>query len=668
MADPNQFPNERRGGPRDRRGGPAPGGPLDDRKTRFSVGYLVFAFLILFAAHYLLAGQGAKQIPYSELKEQIRAGNVKKVTLGNDVVQAVPVDSIRKAQEIASWSAVRVEDETLVPLLEARKIPYEGVMQGVFTQLLGWLLPLGLIFLFWFWMLRRMNPTQGVLTVGKSRARIVGEEGTGVTFEDVAGVDEAKQELMEIVEFLRTPQKFANLGAKIPKGVLLVGPPGTGKTLLARAVAGEAGVTFFSISGAEFVEMFVGVGAARVRDLFAQAKAQAPCIIFVDELDALGKARSPGGMLGGNDEREQTLNQLLVEMDGFGPRLGVIIMAATNRPEILDPALLRPGRFDRQVLVDRPDVNGRLAILRIHAQNIKLAPEVRMEKIARRTPGFVGADLANLLNEAALLAARRDKPHVTMAEVDDAVDRIVAGLEKKNRLINEKERRIVAYHEAGHAIVAERVPTADPVHKISIIPRGVAALGYTQQLPTEDRYLLTKQELMDRIAVLLGGRVAEEIVFNEISTGAGNDLERVTDLARRMVTEYGMSREIGPLNLTGSRRTQFLQNAEADGSGASYSEDTAKIIDREIHGIVEGTYERVRQILQKDRQVLEVLSQRLLEVEVVDEADLRRIMGLPPRTREPSEDRVVETPPPKSAEVDETQVLPAPAEESNGNP
>jgi cell division protease FtsH len=502
-----------------------------------------------------------------------------------------------------------------------------------------------------------MSPTQGVLTVGKSRARIVGEEGTGVTFADVAGVDEAKQELVEIVEFLRTPDKFANLGAKIPKGVLLVGPPGTGKTLLARAVAGEAGVTFFSISGAEFVEMFVGVGAARVRDLFAQAKAQAPCIIFIDELDALGKARSQGGIMGGNDEREQTLNQLLVEMDGFDPRIGVIIMGATNRPEILDPALLRPGRFDRQVLVDRPDLNGRFAILKIHAAGIKLGQDVDLERIARRTPGFVGADLQNLLNESALLAARRDKPAVTMREVDDAVDRIVAGLEKKNRLINDKERTIVAYHEAGHAIVAERVPTADPVHKISIIPRGVAALGYTQQLPTEDRYLLTKQELMDRIAVLLGGRVAEEIVFNEISTGAGNDLERVTDLARRMVTEYGMSRELGPINFAGPRRAQFLQGTEE--GGGNYSEDTARVIDREIHGIVEGTYERVREILVADREILEVLSRRLLEVEVVDESDLRRIMGLPPRTHEPLEERVVEPPPPGSGGNDVTAVHPA---------
>ena len=455
------------------------------------------------------------------------------------------------------------------------------------------------------------------------------------------------------MEFIKQPEKFAKLGAKIPKGVLLVGPPGTGKTLLARAVAGEAGVTFFSISGAEFVEMFVGVGAARVRDLFAQAKAQSPCIIFIDELDALGKARGPGGVLGGNDEREQTLNQLLVEMDGFDPRMAVIIMAATNRPEILDPALLRPGRFDRQILVDRPDVNGRLEILRIHAKDVQLSEDVNLEKIARRTPGFVGADLANLLNEAALLAARRDLAAVTLKEIDDAVDRIIAGLEKKNRLINEKERTIVAYHEAGHAIVAERVPTADPVHKISIIPRGVAALGYTQQLPTEDRYLLTKQELMDRIAVLLGGRVAEEIVFNEISTGAGNDLERVTELARSMVMEYGMSRELGPVNLSGPRRSQFLQGSDGTTAQRSYSEETARAIDAEIRGLIDGTYERVRRILTQDREVLEVLSQRLLEVEVVDEADLRRIMNLPPRAHEPSEDRVVVPPPVKGGAMDD---------------
>ena len=642
MIDSNQSKNERRRGMPDRRQKRAPGGPMDDRRTRFSLGYFVIAFLLIVGIQFLVGRQGTEQLQYSEIKERIAAGQVQSVRLGAEAIEAVPVDSIQEADGIRAWTGTRVvPDEGLVPLLDEQGIEYTGVTAGWFTQALGWLIPLFLFAAFWFWMLRRMNPTQGVLTVGKSRARILGEEGTGVTFTDVAGVDEAKQELVEVVEFLKTPEKFSKLGAKIPKGVLLVGPPGTGKTLLARAVAGEAGVTFFSISGAEFVEMFVGVGAARVRDLFAQAKAQAPCIIFIDELDALGKARGAGGVMGGHDEREQTLNQLLVEMDGFDPRIGVIIMGATNRPEILDSALLRPGRFDRQVLVDRPDLPGRLAILKIHAEGITLGPDIDLERVARRTPGFVGADLANLLNEAALLAARRDKSAVGMVEVDDAIDRIVAGLEKKNRLINPRERKIVAYHEAGHAVVAERVDTADPVHKISIIPRGVAALGYTQQLPTEDRYLLTKQELMDRIAVLLGGRVAEEIIFDEISTGAGNDLERVTDLARRMVMEYGMSRELGPINYRGATRPQFL--AGGDGmspDGRSYSEETAREIDQEVQGIVEGTYGRVREILQKDREVLEVLAQRLLEKEVVEERELREIMGLPPRSRDEEENIV----------------------------
>jgi cell division protease FtsH len=648
MATP-PFPRDERRKGGDRRRGP--GGPVSERATRFSLGYFALAILLLFAFQFFLARQGSERLPYSELKQRIAAGEVQRVRISEALIEAEPTDSIRKATGTDVWTAVPVQDDSLVPLLQQHHVVFEGARAGWLAQALGWILPLGFILLFWFWMLRRMNPTQGVLTVGKSRARIVGEEGTGVTFEDVAGVPEAKQELVEIVEFLRTPEKFVALGAKIPKGVLLVGPPGTGKTLLARAVAGEAGVTFFQISGAEFVEMFVGVGAARVRDLFAQAKAQAPCIIFIDELDALGKARGLGGVMGGHDEREQTLNQLLVEMDGFDPRIGVIIMAATNRPEILDPALLRPGRFDRQVLVDRPDVNGRLAILRIHAKDIKLAPDVQLEQVARRTPGFVGADLANLLNEAALLAARRNLPAVGMKEIDDAIDRIVAGLEKKNRLINDKERTIVAYHEAGHAIVAERMPTADPVHKISIIPRGVAALGYTQQLPTEDRYLLTRGELLDRLAVLLGGRAAEELVFDEISTGAGNDLERATDLARRMVMEYGMSRELGPVNYSGPRRAQFLPEMDGMGEPRNYSEDTAREIDRELQGIIDGAYARALEVLEGDREVLEVLAQRLLEVEVVEESELREMMGLPPRKEAPPEDRVVHTPPVGSAEV-----------------
>ncbi|HLL83040.1 MAG TPA: ATP-dependent zinc metalloprotease FtsH [Longimicrobium sp.] len=648
---PPNVPNDRRKAGNDRR---TKSGGFNPRNSRFGIGPLLLFLAALLALNVLFTNRGPTKLGYSELKGRIRQGQVARATLSTTGITAVPRDSVGPKGRIV-WRTERIvgEDDSLTGILDQAGVRYEYEQPSRWTGLVMLFLPLLVLVGLFTFFTRRMNPTQGVLTVGKSRARIVGEEGTGVTFDDVAGVDEAKQETYEVVEFLKHPEKFAKLGAKIPKGVLLVGPPGTGKTLLARAVAGEAGVTFFSISGAEFVEMFVGVGAARVRDLFAQAKAQSPCIIFIDELDALGKARGPGGVLGGNDEREQTLNQLLVEMDGFDPRMAVIIMAATNRPEILDPALLRPGRFDRQILVDRPDVNGRLEILRIHAKDVQLGEDVNLEKIARRTPGFVGADLANLLNEAALLAARRDLAAVTLKEIDDAVDRIIAGLEKKNRLINEKERTIVAYHEAGHAIVAERVPTADPVHKISIIPRGVAALGYTQQLPTEDRYLLTKQELMDRIAVLLGGRVAEEIVFNEISTGAGNDLERVTELARSMVMEYGMSRELGPVNLSGPRRSQFLQGSDGGTSQRSYSEETARAIDAEIRGLIDGTYERVRRILTQDRDVLEVLSQRLLEVEVVDEADLRRIMNLPPRTHEPSEDRVVVPPPPKGGLMDD---------------
>ena len=551
-----------------------------------------------------------------------------RVVVGPQIIRAEVADSIREQGAASIWTAKRVpEDETLVPLLEAAGVEYEGTSVSWLSQALGWLLPLGLLLVFWIWMIRRMNPAQGVMTVGKNRAKILGEEGTGVTFDHVAGADEAKRELVEVVEFLRTPQKFTNLGAKIPKGVLLVGPPGTGKTLLARAVAGEAGVTFFSISGSEFVEMFVGVGAARVRDLFESAKRQAPCIVFIDELDALGKARGGGGPMGGHDEREQTLNQLLVEMDGFDPRTGVIIMAATNRPEILDQALLRPGRFDRQVVVDRPDLAGRIAILRVHASDVKLADSVDLELIARRTPGFVGADLANVLNEAALLAARGDKTEVTMADVEAAIDRIVAGLEKKNRLIHAREREIVAYHEAGHAVVAELAEHADPVHKVSIIPRGVAALGYTQQLPTDDRYLIQQVELLDRLAVLLGGRAAEQLIFNEISTGAGNDLERATDIARRMVAELGMSPRLGPVNL--QRRSGGFLAGPSD-HYSDYSEATAQVIDAEVQRLLREQYDRALRILEGQREVLVVVAERLLQKEVVERDELRRLMGKPP--------------------------------------
>jgi cell division protease FtsH len=467
---------------------------------------------------------------------------------------------------------------------------------------------------------------QGVLSVGKARAKIYAEQEVKVKFDDVAGIEEAKQELAEIVEFLRTPEKFTRLGGKIPKGVLLVGPPGTGKTLLAKAVAGEASVPFFSISGSDFVEMFVGVGAARVRDLFAQAKEQAPCIIFIDELDALGKARGINPM-GTHEEREQTLNQLLVEMDGFDTNSGVIIMAATNRPEILDPALLRPGRFDRHVAIDRPDVRGREAILKIHTRGVTLAKDVDLAKVAALTPGFAGADLANLVNEAALLAARQNKMSVSLAEFQDAIDRIIGGLEKKNRVMNEKEKKIVAYHESGHALVAMSVPTADPVNKVSIIPRGIAALGYTQQLPTEDRYLMTREELLDRLCVLLGGRVAEEIVFGDISTGAQNDLQRATDIARSMVTEYGMSEKLGLVTYGRERRPLFLETG-VGGSSREYSDETARAIDAEVTRLMNEGHDRVRKILSDKREKLELLTQTLLTKETVLGDEVREIVGM----------------------------------------
>jgi cell division protease FtsH len=608
-----------------RRGGPH---VMQDRRTRFSLIYFFIVLAIVLGLNYALGRGTTERADYGELKQRIAARQMESVVVGPHQMRAVPNDSLRAAGAPDAWTATMPPhgDDQLIPLLDQSGVSYEFTTTGIFTQMLGWLLPIGLLIVFWMWMIRRMNPAQNVMTVGKNRARIMGEEGTGVTFDDVAGADEAKQELVEVVQFLKTPDKFARLGARIPKGVLLVGPPGTGKTLLARAVAGEADVTFFSISGSEFVEMFVGVGAARVRDLFEQAKQRAPCIVFIDELDALGKQRGGGGPMGGHDEREQTLNQLLVEMDGFDPHTGVIIMGATNRPEILDQALLRPGRFDRQVVVDRPDMAGRLAILAVHSSDIRLGDDVELLTVARRTPGFVGADLANVLNEAALLAAREDKDEVGMIDIEHAIDRIIAGLEKKNRLVHDKEREIVAYHEAGHAIVAERAEHADPVHKISIIPRGVAALGYTQQLPTDERFLIQKAELDDRIAVLLAGRAAEQIVFDEVSTGAGNDLERATDIARRMVAELGMSPRIGPVNLL-RRQGMFLQTME-NGHG-DYSEATAQVIDAEVQRILVEGYDRALQMLTKDRAILERLAQLLLEKEVVDRNELRELMGTP---------------------------------------
>ena len=589
-------------------------------KARFSIWYFVITMLFMFyMQQYFFSGK-VETIPYSQFRQSVGEGTVENVIIGPENIRGS-----LKGSPARAFTTVRVMDLDLVKALDERNISYSGQYENKFLSgLLSWILPLGIFFLLWRFAMKKMGPGMGVMSFSKSKAKIFAQTDTKVSFDDVAGIDEAKEELQEVVEFLRTPEKFQKLGGRIPKGVLLVGPPGTGKTLLAKAVAGEAQVPFFSISGSEFVEMFVGVGAARVRDLFSQAALQAPCIIFIDELDALGKARGMN-VMGGHDEREQTLNQLLVEMDGFETNKGVIIMAATNRPEILDPALLRPGRLDRQVLVDRPDINGREAILKIHSQNVLLGPDVDLRGIAGRTPGFVGADLANIINEAALLAARNNKEMVEVEDFDEAIDRVVAGLQKKNRVMNPKEKEIVAFHESGHAIVAESVEHADPVHKISIIPRGIAALGYTQQQPTEDRYLLTRSELLDRLAVLLGGRVAEELVFNEISTGAQNDLQRASDIARAMVTEYGMSEAMGLVSYERSRQPMFLP--ESFSTGKVYSEAKAAQIDDEVARFVDEAHQRVRKILSERRTVLDALAHLLSQQESVQGDELREMLS-----------------------------------------
>jgi cell division protease FtsH len=589
-------------------------------KAHFSIWYFLLVFLLFtYLQQYLFSGK-VETIPYSQFKQYITEGTVSQLTIGPD-----NINGTLKGTPGQKFTTVRVNDPKLVQELDERKVSYSGQYENkLLSSILSWVIPIGIFFLIWRYAMKKMGPGMGVMSFAKSKAKIFAESETKITFADAGGIDEAKEELQEVVEFLSNPGKFQKLGGRIPKGVLLVGPPGTGKTLLARAVAGEAKVPFFSISGSEFVEMFVGVGAARVRDLFAQAAGQAPCIIFIDELDALGKARGMN-VMGGHDEREQTLNQLLVEMDGFETNKGVIIMAATNRPEILDPALLRPGRFDRQVLVDRPDINGREAILKIHSKNVVLDPEVDLRNIAGRTPGFVGADLANIINEAALLAARNNKEMVELEDFDEAIDRVVAGLQKKNRVMNAKEKEIVAFHESGHAIVAESVEHADPVHKISIIPRGIAALGYTQQQPTEDRYLMTRSELLDRLAVLLGGRVAEELVFEEISTGAQNDLQRASDIARSMVTEYGMSDRLGLVSYERPRQPVFLP--ESFSPGKNYSEAKAAQIDEEVTRFIEEAHQRVRKILSEQRPVLDDLAHLLSQKESVQGEELRKMLS-----------------------------------------
>ena len=588
------------------------------KKTHFTIWYFVIAFLIiLLIQSYISSRKVEEVISYSELKELLKTDNIKELTINPESING-------EEKTGRKFQTVRVEDPDLVKELEAHHVKYTGKVDSKWlNNIISWIIPLVFFFILWRILFSRIGPETSVMSFGKSRAKIYAEKEKKTTFADVAGIDEAKEELEEVVEFLKTPGKFQRLGGKIPKGVLLVGMPGTGKTLLARAVAGEANVPFFSISGSDFVEMFVGVGAARVRDLFAQAQNHAPCIIFIDELDALGKARGVNPM-GRHDEQEQTLNQLLSEMDGFDPNTGVIIMAATNRPEILDPALLRPGRFDRHVVVDRPDIIGREEILKIHTRNIKLSPNADLKVIASRTPGFVGADLANIVNEAALLAARKNKESVEISDIEEAIDRVVAGLEKKRRLMSKKEKEIVAFHESGHAIVATLLPNADPVRRISIIPRGISALGYTLQLPTEDRYLMTKTELLDRLAVLLGGRVAEEIVFGEISTGAHNDLQRTTDIATSMVKAFGMSEKLGYVTFEKEKQPLFFPSSLFP--TREYSEDTAKQIDEEVKKIVDETYLRVKEILTAKKDKLEELARLLLEKEVVEEADLKKIL------------------------------------------
>ncbi len=586
---------------------------------------LAFLLLLALAQTYFLVPTG-RQIPYSEFKSLLQQGKLAEVTVGEQVIRGTLKPAAEAAAPAESIVTTRIEDPQLITELEKAGIKYTGELTSRwFGELLGWMIPLLLLIGIWSFMFRRMGGAEGgVMSFARSRAKIYAEDDVKVRFTDVAGVDEAKEELMEIVEFLQNPRKYTNIGGRIPKGVLLVGPPGTGKTLLAKAVAGEAKVPFFSLSGSEFVEMFVGVGAARVRDLFGQAEAKAPCIVFIDELDALGKTRVQSPM-GSHEEREQTLNQLLAEMDGFDSRKGVIIMGATNRPEVLDPALLRPGRFDRQVLVDKPDVRGREEILRIHARSVKMTSNVDLKVVAQRTAGFAGADLANLVNEAALLAARKNKDAVEMSDFNEAIDRLIAGLEKK-RVMSVREREMVAYHESGHAIIASALPGLDPVHKISIVQRGFGALGYTMQLPLEDRYLLTRKDLENQMAVLLGGRTAEEIAIGEISTGAQNDLQRATEIARAMVTQFGMSEELGTVNYEGSRRTAFLDIPLGPERGP-YGEETAQRIDAEVKRLLEEAHDTARQVLADRRPLLETVTRRLLEKEVIEGEELRELIA-----------------------------------------
>src|SRR6266567_2308556 len=603
-----------------------------ERQHWFNIWYVIIAVLgVLWLRDLWMTASQVEPIAYSQFEQELKAGRVKDIAISNNVIQGTYKEP--KPDKRTRFVTTRV-DPDLAKELSQYDVQFSGVVENTFFRdILSWVAPALVFFAIWMFIAKRMAGQGGLggsfLSIGKSKAKVYVETDTKVTFEDVAGVDEAKEELKEVVGFLKDPKRYTRLGGHIPKGVLLIGPPGTGKTLLARAVAGEAGVPFFSINGSEFVEMFVGVGAARVRDLFEQARTRAPAIIFIDELDALGRARGAYG-LGGHDEKEQTLNQLLVEMDGFDTSQGLILLAATNRPEILDPALLRAGRFDRQVLVDRPDKLGRVQILKVHVRKVQLAPDADLEKVAALTPGFTGADLANLVNEATLVATRRGADSVALGDFNAAVERIVAGLEKKSRILNSREREIVAHHEMGHAIVALALPGTDPVHKVSIIPRGVGALGYTIQRPTEDRFLMTREELENKMAVLLGGRAAELVVFNHLSTGAADDLRRVTDIARSMVTRYGMSERLGSVAYDRDPRS-FLTGPDLPPPPREqdYAEKTAATVDEEVRANVEKAFQRALDLLRERRAVLDRTAQRLIEKETLEEAELTQLVNHP---------------------------------------
>ncbi|ODU10342.1 MAG: cell division protein FtsH [Rubrivivax sp. SCN 71-131] len=601
----------------------------DPRTTSWNVGYWLLAiFALIWIQSTWQAARTVEAVPYSQFEKAVSEGRVAEIVVGETTLtgKLKSPDAGGKTVIVAN----RVEP-ALAERLSKYDVPYTRVIESTLLRdLLSWIAPAAIFFALWFFVIRRALEKQGggglgsFMSIGKSRAKVYVEKNTGVDFADVAGVDEAKAELQEMVSFLKDPQAYGRLGARMPRGVLLVGPPGTGKTLLAKAVAGEAGVPFFSISGSEFVEMFVGVGAARVRDLFEQARAKAPAIIFIDEIDALGRARGAAGPMAGHDEREQTLQQLLVELDGFDSSSGLVLLAATNRPEVLDPALLRAGRFDRQVLVDRPDRAGRVQILQVHVKKIRLAAGTELEQVAQLTTGFSGADLANLCNEAALAATRRSAQEVTLVDFTLAIERIVAGLERKNRVLNPREREVVAFHEMGHALVALSLPGTDAVHKVSIIPRGIGALGYTIQRPTEDRFLMTREELEHKIMVLLGGRAAEKLVFGHLSTGAADDLAKVTDIARDMVTRYGMDEAIGYVSWEPQRHA-MLDVPGLESGGCPRSPQTQAHIDATVRGIVMDCFERTTALLQRHRAVLERSARELLARETLDETALREL-------------------------------------------